>query len=208
MKGFYINLDERLDRLEHIEKLKQKYGFLKDINRLKAYKNKSNGLIGCGVSHIKAIEKMLEANEEYFLIIEDDLVILNHNNFLKFQDDLKKIIDKEWDIIVLTPRGDRDVSYTNYDYANFSRITNNQTATGYIVKKHFAPKLIEILRFGMKNLIRGGNPNIYANDQIWKQLQPNHIFLYYQNIFAGQLAGFSSIQNCDTDYNERFLSQS
>ena len=117
------------------------------------------------------------------------------------------VSDKEWDIIVLTPRGDRDVSYTNYDYANFSRITNNQTATGYIVKKHFAPKLIEILRFGMKNLIRGGNPDIYANDQIWKQLQPNHTFLYYQNIFAGQLAGFSSIQNCDTDYNGRFLSQ-
>jgi len=207
MKGFYINLDERVDRLEHIEKLKQKYSFLKDINRLKAYKNKSNGSIGCGVSHIKAIEKMLETDEEYFLIMEDDLVILNHNNFIKFQDDLKKIIDKEWDIIVLTPRGDRDLSYTKYDFANFSRITNNQTTTGYIVKKHFAPKLIEILRFGMKNLIRGGNPNIYAADQIWKRVQPDSIFLYYQNIFGGQLPGFSSIENRDTDYNDRFLNQ-
>ena len=70
MKGFYINLDERVDRLEHIEKLKQKYSFLKDINRLKAYKNKSNGLIGCGVSHIKALEKIvLDSLKEFALDI-------------------------------------------------------------------------------------------------------------------------------------------
>ena len=206
MKGLYINLDERIDRLNHIEKLKKKYDFFKDIERFKAYKNK-NGLAGCGFSHIKCLEKMMKTDEEYFLIIEDDLVILNDNNFIKFQDDLKNILDKEWDVIVLTPRGDRDKSYTKYDPINFSKITNNQTTTGYIVKKYFAPKLIEIIKFGLNNLLRGGDPNKYAIDQVWKQLQPQNIFLYYHNIFAGQLPGFSSIENRNTNYNDRFLSQ-
>ena len=208
MKGIYINLDERLDRKEHIEKLKSHYSFFQNLKRFKAYKNNSNPLVGRGVSHIKAFEMMLNTNGDYFLIIEDDLMILNHQNFLKFQDDFKKIINKNWDIIILTPYGVRDKSFNDYKDLNFSRITDNKISTGYIIKKDFVQVLIDIFRYGIANLIRGEDPKIYAHDQIWKTIQKDNLFLYYNNIFAGQLPGYSSVKNSDTDYNQKFLTQS
>ena len=208
MKGIYINLDERLDRKEHIEKLKSQYSFFRNLKRFKAYKNNSNPLVGRGVSHIKALEMMLTIDDDYFLIVEDDLIILNHQNFLKFEDDFKKIINKNWDIIILTPYGTRDKSFTDYEDLNFSRITDNEISTGYIIKKNFIRVLIDIFRYGVANLIRGGDPNMYAHDQIWKTIQNKNLFLYYNNIFAGQLPGYSSVKKCDIDYNQKLLNQS
>jgi len=57
MKGFYINLNERVDRMRHFENMKIKYHFLKNIKRFPAIKNK-NGAIGCGMSHIEALKNL------------------------------------------------------------------------------------------------------------------------------------------------------
>lgn len=208
LKGFYINLDERVDRMKHFENLKLKYEFFKNIKRLSAIKN-SNGAIGCGASHIEALTKLLEyANsndsDNYFMVCEDDLCILNDDNYNKFVKDFDNIKDKKWDIIVTTPSGDKMPGPSFY---NFYRIHNNQTTTAYIIKKTFIPILISNFKQSVNELIKGGNPNMYAIDQWWKQLQNRDTFCYYKDIYAGQLVGYSNIENKHINYNERFIRQ-
>ncbi len=53
MKGFYINLDQRKDRMDHIELFKTKpILFFSNVERMNAFQHK-RGDIGCGLSHIK-----------------------------------------------------------------------------------------------------------------------------------------------------------
>jgi GR25 family glycosyltransferase involved in LPS biosynthesis len=206
LKGFYINLDERVDRMKHFENLKVKYDFFKNIKRLSAIKHK-NGAIGCGMSHIEALTKLLECaddSDDYFMICEDDLCILNDNNYNKFINDFDNIKDKKWDIIVITPSGDKMPDLPNH---NFYRIHNNQTTTAYIIKKTFIPILISNFRQSVTALINGGHPNTYAIDQWWKQLQNQYTFYYYKDIYAGQLVGYSNIENKHINYNDRFIRQ-
>lgn len=203
LKGFYINLDERVDRMKHFEHLKVKYDFFKNIQRLSAIKNSNNGAIGCGASHIEALTKLLGYDDDYFMVCEDDLCILNDDHFNNFVKDFDKIKDKKWDIIVITPSGDEMPG--GQVVHNFSRIHNNQTTTAYIIKKTFVPILISNFKESVIGLIKGGNPNTYAIDQWWKRLQDQYTFGYYKKIYAGQLVGYSNIENKHVNYNERFL---
>ena len=211
MKGFYINLNERVDRMRHFENIKIKYHFFKNIIRLPAIKNK-NGAIGCGMSHIEALTKLLECaddDDDYFMICEDDLCILNDDNYDNFVKDFNDIKDTKWDIIVLTPSGDKmpNIYIPNMQSHNFYRIHNNQTATAYIIKKTFIPVLLLNFKQSVIGLLKGGHPNTYAIDQWWKQLQNQYTFWYYKDVYAGQLVGYSNIENKYVDYNKRFLHQ-
>ena len=206
LKGFYINLDARIDRMQHFESMKTKYGFFKNIERISAIKN-SNGAIGCGMSHIKVLTKLLESDDNYFMVCEDDLCILNDNNYNKFVEDFDKIKDKNWDVIVITPRGDM-MQDIDLNQNNFYRINNNQTTTAYIIKKEFINILIANLKESITGLLKGGHPNVYAIDQWWKKLQNEYKFYYYKDIYAGQLVGYSDIEMRNVNYNQRYISQS
>ncbi len=204
IKGFYINLESRKDRLKHINNNIQKYDFFKDLKRFNAIKN-VDGAIGCSMSHLKCLELCKQMNEEYYLIIEDDLCMLNENNFLNFAKDFETIkTDKNWDIIVLTPRGDTQ----NEKIGKFKRINNNQTATGYIIRNHMLQILIDNIKDGLELLCKGIHPDISALDQYWKKLQDKYNFYYYSDIFAGQLVDYSNIQKRNVNYNDRFIHQS
>ena len=225
IKGYYINLEERIDRVQHFELLKTKYTFFKNVERVPAIRNE-NGAIGCGFSHIKALNKCLESDDEYSMVFEDDFCILNdnkYNEFIQYFENIRH--EKEWDIIVLTPRGDekhvdakhvdakhvdaKHVDATvNMNSNHFHEIVNNQTATGYIIKKSFIPILINSFKKSVEGLLKKLNPDIYAIDQYWKPLQNIHHFYYFKKVFAGQLIGYSSIEKRIVNYNNRFLSQS
>jgi glycosyl transferase family 25 len=244
INGYYINLEERKDRAAHFEELKKKYPFFKNIERIPAIRNE-NGAIGCGFSHIKALNKCLESNDEYMMIFEDDFCILNDINYNEFTRCFENIRnEKDWDIIVLTPRGDakgdihppydphiigykqEDASVSAYGVKGaepigvngvcaapslsnngFYEIVNNQTATGYIIKKSFIPILLHSFKKSVEGLLKKLNPDIYAIDQYWKPLQKVHHFYYFKKVFAGQLVGYSSIEKRVVNYNHRFMIQ-
>ena len=204
MDGFYINLNHRTDRRQHIETLIQTHPFFKNIERMEAICNE-RGDIGCSMSHIKCLTDLLHKNKDYYLIIEDDFFILNETNFTNFVDEFEVIKDSaEWDVLTLTPRGDTKVK--NY-LSSFNRVENNQTATGYIVKHRFIETLLTYFKKGVSKLMNGGKPGRNALDQCWKPLQKISNFIYYQHIFAGQRPGHSDIEQTYVDYNRRFIEQ-
>jgi hypothetical protein len=109
-----------------------------------------------------------------------------------------------WKVIVLTPRGS---TVSGEDIGDFKRIIDHQTATGYIVKREILSILINTLKESAKLQMQGVNKNISANDQYWKQMQHEYPFYYYKYIFAGQLVGWSNIEQRYVDYNDRFIKQ-
>ena len=204
MKGFYINLDTRTDRKNHIENSIKKLPFFENIERFSAIKN-LRGDIGCSMSHIRCLSMLLEKDEEYYMIIEDDFCILEKSYFDSFVKDFNNIKDSnDWDIITLTPRGNTKIK--NY-LSDFHRIEENQTATGYIIKHKFIKTLLEVYKEGILGLMNNKDPNKYALDQCWKPLQEKSNFIYYKNIFGGQLPGYSDIEKRNVNYNQRFVMQ-
>jgi len=207
MFGYYINLNHRTDRKEHFEKLKKENNFFKNVERMSAIYSKTYG-VGCTLSHIKCLTNFLKRSDKYYIIVEDDFCLLNKenfNNFIKHFDKIKN--DDNWDIIVLTPRG---ITIEKNKISNFHRIINNQTTTGYIIKHDFIPKLLSVYKNAVVKLMKGYNgplPNPYCTDQCWKPLQKNSNFLYYKDIYGGQLPSYSDIENKIVNYNKRFLKQ-
>lgn len=202
IKGFYINLDSREDRRTHFENLKLNYPFFKDVERISAIRD-NNGAIGCGKSHIEALTKCLDIEDNVFFVCEDDLTILNKEHLSSFISSLN--VNDDWDVITLTPRGN---TMKGQDLPNdFLRIYNNQTTTGYIIKKTFIPQLIKNLQNAINGLEKGGDLVTYSIDQYWKRLQTKHKFYYFKHIFAGQLPGYSDIEKRNVDYNKRFVEQ-
>jgi len=71
---FYINLESRVDRREHIESQLKSIGIVAP-RRFNAIKLK-NGRVGCSISHIKSIEKAKKKNRPNVIIFVDFLLFL------------------------------------------------------------------------------------------------------------------------------------
>ena len=61
---FFINLESRIDRLEHAEKEFEKLGI--EAERVNARKN-HNGALGCTFSHIACLQLAKKRNYEHVL---------------------------------------------------------------------------------------------------------------------------------------------
>jgi len=230
MQGFYINLDERPDRNHHITTICGKYPIFKNIRRFSGLKN-SNGSLGCSMSHLECLKRLKQdisiskttstsQMPNYVIVMEDDFFIYDDAIFQSFLNDFNKIKDipnnDEWHLITLTPSGDtiREAKQDKkYSLNNFLRIKNNQTMTCYIINMAnkdsilFLDLLIERLNLGVENMKKGGSIHVNICDQIWKSLQHNYTFLYYKDIFAGQIPNYSNIENKNVNYMERFINQ-
>ena len=204
MIGYYINLKHREDRKTHIETMKQQYPFFENIERMEAIYN-NRGDIGCSLSHIKCLTEISKKQESHYLIMEDDFFIFNPSHFEEFLKDFEKIKDNtNWDILVLTPRGNT----VTKNYINeFNKINNNQTATCYILTQQMVEILLKRNKESVLHLMNNDDPNLWALDQCWKPLQLEYNFIYYEHLFGGQLPCYSDIEKRNVDYNQRFINQ-
>jgi glycosyl transferase family 25 len=203
MNGYYINLAKREDRNHHMQNL-TKHPFFKHIERFNAIEHKK-GAVGCTLSHIECLKTLSQKNDDYYMLLEDDFCILNQKHFDTFLMEFDQIKDCDgWDLITLTPRGDT-ISHNICD--NFHRITNNQTTTGYIIKHRFISTLLPVFEASVSKLENGGDPNKWALDSCWKPIQLSTQFWYHNDVFAGQLPGYSDIEKRQVNYNQRFVMQ-
>jgi GR25 family glycosyltransferase involved in LPS biosynthesis len=218
IKGYYINLKEYPDRNANIEQLKIDYPFFQNLERFDAVKY-TPGSIGRSVSHIHALYDILSSFDDqnvgiddlkgYSMIIEDDFTILNSDHFSQFINSFDIIKDDlNWDIIILTPLGISEPHTQFYTDNHFKRIKQCETITGYIIRnKHLVTLASECFLKGLRKMLEGGDESLYAVDQVWKQMQETHNFIFYEKIYAGQLPGYSSVQDKIVDYNDAYLAQ-
>jgi GR25 family glycosyltransferase involved in LPS biosynthesis len=127
----FINLEHRTDRLEHALMEFKKMGI--NAERVNAIKMQ-NGAIGCTLSHIKCIELAKSRDWEQVFICEDDITFLNPELLKRNIDLFYNNDDILWDVLIIG--GNNVPPYQQlYEYA--ARIFQNQTTTGYIVKKQY-----------------------------------------------------------------------
>lgn len=200
---FFINLEERTDRLEHIENELKKMNIIGErINAVKSEK----GAIGCTLSHIRALETAKQRDYPYIAILEDDIEFRNPE---LFQTQLEKFVENteiQWDVLLLAANVVPPYQ-TVGDYC--ARIYNGQTTTGYIVKKDMYDVLLENFKesakLQMKNPIPRGTRNPYAIDIHWKKLQPQYFWWIIRPLTVTQYENHSNVEGRNINYDHLML---
>jgi hypothetical protein len=188
---YYINLDKRADRRAEVEHELQRMQ-LQPFKRFPAIIHKKGG-IGCTQSHIACLKQGLSSDASHILIFEDDFYFvvdpaLMHNL-------LQTVIQTNYDVFMLGYCvADKTKNIGNTNLVLLKKINEAICAHGYMVTRHYAPKLIQNLEEGLKLYMKLDKPSLHANDQYWKSLQTDDNWLCYAGGPCGlQRAGYSDI---------------
>jgi GR25 family glycosyltransferase involved in LPS biosynthesis len=194
-KIIYINLNKRIDRREEIESELNNFGL--EYERFEAIETPSHGILGCGKSHLSVLKLAKERNYKNILILEDDFM------FLVSKEEFEKNLSDFFSLNLPF-----DVCMLSYNLIKSEQLENNvvnkvievQTASGYIVNNHYYDKLIQLYEWALPLLEQTGQHWIYANDQIWKQCQPNDNWFYFKTRLGKQRLSYSDNTEKFEDY--------
>ena len=195
---FYINLDHRTDRKEEIEAEIAKAG-IPNVERFPAIRS-NPGIIGCGLSHLAVLKLARSRGYRNVLIFEDDFEFLvDRETFWKYMEDLFAEV-KSYDVVMLAYAIDKSEPFSPLA----KKVLEGQTASGYIVHSRFYDTLIELYEDAIPKLISTGEHWIYANDQVWKKLQPTSEWYATTTRIGKQRASMSDsgTQPVFTDYGQ------
>jgi len=197
--AFFINLDSRPDRKQHVEGQLNSLGI--HAQRFKAIKLK-NGAIGCTMSHLKLLETAKANNWPHILIVEDDILFTNPSLFTK---QLEQFLARRKDFDVLLFAGNNIPPYALID-DTCVRVSKCQTTTGYLVQCHYYDTLIANYKAGLGFLIREPQKHyLYAIDKYWFHLQEIHKWYLITPLTVVQREDYSDIEKRPTNYSRVML---
>jgi glycosyl transferase family 25 len=159
---YVINLDRRTDRLTEITEELNKIGL--PFKRFSAIDRKP-GILGCGLSHLAVLKEARERGLKNVLIFEDDFTFLVSKEV--FWEKIRDLSGTTFDVCMLGYNLQHSQPHTSL----LVKVLEAQTASAYIVNQSFYDPLIALYEDAMPLLENTGYHWIYANDQIWKDLQ-------------------------------------
>lgn len=196
---YYINLEHRKDRKEHVESELNKMGW-SNYNRFNAIKH-IDGRVGCSMSHLSILKLAKEQNLEYVVIIEDDILFTRPD---WFNNKLNELLNKniEWDVLLLAS----NLLVVNKEEDFIYNVKRGATTTGYIVKNHYFDKLINNIQTGIDNLIKYPEKhNQYAIDTNWFKLQEKDKWFIIIPRTITQKEDYSDIESMNVNYENLML---
>ncbi len=181
IKIYVINLLKAKDRLKnisrHLNELGVEFEVVKGIDgskiqlphssfSKKSYhfmhgKGSNLGELGCYFSHIKALRRFLETNENFALILEDDVTLLKETMLLIDQSIL--LHSDSWDILRITGlHSGTPIKFKRLFKKFFLTVnlTHQSGAGGYVINRKGADKII-------KHLLPMKLPYDHAFDREW-----------------------------------------
>jgi GR25 family glycosyltransferase involved in LPS biosynthesis len=198
---FYINLERRQDRKEHfLQEIPKLCTDLSKLIRIDAIPMEE-GLLGCVLSHIKALEAF-EANPNWntCLVFEDDFTFrsedVSANNAMIatcFQN------FPTWDMFLLA-YNQKDFAGTDSPLPPYKKVLEAQTTSGYCVTRAFLPTLLQNFRESAGIMARDGYHHTNAIDQYWKRIQPNANWYTTTPSMGYQYANYSDNAKAFHDY--------
>jgi glycosyl transferase family 25 len=196
---YYINLDERVDRKNHVEKQLDLVNIT--YERFKAIKT-TNGAIGCSMSHLAILQLAKQQKLPYVIIVEDDITFLNPN---LFKTNLKLFLDSHTNYDVLLIAGNNLPPYEKIN--DFCvKVTRCQTTTGYIVNNHYYDTLINNIKTGLNKLLKEPSKHVYyAIDKYWFNLQECDNWYLLTPLTVIQRNDYSDIEKKYTNYSQAML---
>ena len=204
MKYYYINLKHRVDRNTHMIKQFQLYG-IKNYERIdactynlneKKLNKRTDGRIGCTMSHIKTLETFLASEYEYCTVFEDDFMFKVDKE--SYDKTLNSILsaDFKWDVILFSSKILSSIEYSQH----FNKVLNGQTTSSYLVTKEYAKKLLENYKEALAGL-KSTQESKYCIDIHWKLLQPNDNWFVTNPIIGKQMPSYSDISKENVSYD-------
>ena len=200
---YYINLDQRLDKRQHIET--NVLPFLTGlqlpptarIERFPAIWH-PNGAIGCSMSHLEIAKKAKAARARYYMVLEDDFEFLvGKEDFQAFlyalfnndnDNDNDKSVPVDFKVVMLAYNA---LNRATYNHSHIlERTTNAQTTSGFIVNCAYLDELISTWEYGLSKFLETGEHWNWACDQCWKVLQKEKWFI--SQVRIGKQASFVS----------------
>jgi Glycosyl transferase family 90/Glycosyltransferase family 25 (LPS biosynthesis protein) len=182
----YINLDKRVDRRTEFESQAAIYGL--KCERFPAIYD-SFGIVGCTKSHKDVYRMCLERGYETVLIMEDDFEFLVSPE--EFQNSIDRVFRSgvNFDVCMLAYNLIESEAVPGCDF--LVRVLEAQTASAYIVKRHYLQKLIDLYDCVIPLLETTREHWKYANDQAWKVLQREDNWVCTTTRIGKQRNGFS-----------------
>ena len=191
---FYINLEHRVDRKEHVEKQLETIGLKGE--RFNAIKM-ANGAIGCSMSHLKLLQEAVKNELPHIIIVEDDITFLEPT---LFRNQINKFFElhDNWDVVLLA--GNNMPPYQRIDETCI-KVSRCQTTTGYLVNGHYIKVLIQNIKMGLTNLLNkpDDKPN-FAIDKYWFNLQKISNWYLIIPLTVIQREDYSDIEKKVTKY--------
>lgn len=173
---YYINLDKRPERNEHIVKnVLPKINLPEEkITRVSAVDktqepNRHLRATGCTLSHLKIYENVLNCGYKYFMVLEDDFTMVI--NPVEFEDRMNRLFEQFPSFHVCQIAFNESKGEVEKVDDVFMRGRNIQTTSGYVMSSTFCNKLIPIYQDSINKIKQGHSSTKYACDQIWKQFQ-------------------------------------
>ena len=198
---FYINLEHRTDRKEHVEKELLNIG-LKEAQRFNAIKME-NGAIGCSMSHLRILQNAQKNNLDHILIVEDDITFLDPELFKNQINNFFETHKNDWDVVLLA--GNNIPPYKNIDDTCI-QVSRCQTTTGYLVNGHYIKILLQNVKIGLTHLInKPAEHSKYAIDKYWFILQQLYKWYLIVPLTVVQREDYSDIEKRVTNYEKHML---
>jgi len=191
-KIFYINLDKREDRKKEIEDELTKYELTGE--RYSAIYTPHSGIVGCGYSHLNVLKLAKERGYKNVLILEDDFEFVVSKKEL--EESLTTFFKKmpKYDVCMLSYIVQKSEEIPGNTLIR--KIIDGQTASGYIVNADYLDVLIELYEWAIPALEKTNEHWNYANDHVWKRLQPGANWFYFVNRLGKQRDSYSDNKMC------------
>jgi GR25 family glycosyltransferase involved in LPS biosynthesis len=218
--AIYINLDERLDRKDQIEKEWKNIGSMYPVCPLERMSGKKEedgfGELGCFKSHIVCIEKAIREKWNHILILEDDVQFLRPHVLNQSLETLFEKIGinekigknkKKWDVLMLAGNNlwPYDELRDDGGQVYALRVSRCLTTTAYCVAGHYLETLLQHMREGIQKLQETRRSDLYAIDVLYTELQKQDDWFLLTPCTVIQRAGYSDIQKKHTDFRSYML---
>ena len=190
----FINLDYRTDRRGEIENELENFGLVAE--RFTGIR-RAPGIVGCGESHLACLKIARDRGWKNVLIFEDDFTFLVSRE--EFWGALKRFFDDkiEYDVLMFSYNMRESEPFNDY----LLKVNFAATASGYVVNKSMYDPLINLYETNIPLLAATGKHWIYANDMIWKTLQPISRWYAFTPRLGRQRPSFSDNSNSFADHN-------
>ena len=201
-KLYYINLDKRTDRLEHLEK--NVLPFLQipglEQQRISAvdhthYSHICQRAAGCSLSHLYAWKDAILNKYDKIIVIEDDIQLIVEPE--KIRSILQTISDMEISICNLGYNNMKPLFES--EYKGFYRCTDVQTASFYVANVDFLKQIIPTVEAATANLMKRESYPKNAIDQVWKKFQHREDWLLTDRMVK-QMKSHSDLERREVNY--------
>jgi len=199
-KIYYINLDHRVDRQEHMQGIFKQLGISERVERVPGI-IANPPILGCGKAHLQCIQEGLSAKADNIFVFEDDCMLDNYNDD-KFKISINDMMRSypTWDMIYLggDSRKPLEKKTVNLNRCWFSLAHSYGISSKGMEKiNSLLPKSLEKIKPGKKGWRRF---NRYHHDHwYWQNLET----YCTSPLMTKQIDSYSDIESKERETNNR-----